>query len=161
MNMPRNSGGSPLKFVVIAVSSILLVGATVLAVSCQRKDDAGASPKRSADRVYTVRGEIRMVPTPARPTAQLVIHHEAINDFENPDGSRGMSSMEMPFSPTADVSLEGFSPGDIAEFDLSVWYAPDKKSIDSYRITRMKKLPAGTALNFAEAMPTLGTIPNK
>jgi hypothetical protein len=102
-----------------------------------------------------------MLPSPGKPTAELVIHHEPIDDFENPDGTRGMASMEMPF-PTpatpsgAPVPLGEFSVGDNIEFDLAVWYAPDHKSIDSYGVTRMKKLPGDTTLRFGEATPTLG-----
>ncbi len=139
----------------VVVFSVLLIGMGNAMVSCRGQTPV-VKAKRAADRVYTVRGQVRMLPSPTKASAMLVIHHEPIDDFANPDGTRGMSSMEMPFAPAADVSLDGFAVGDAVEFDLSVWYSADKKMIESYRVTRMKKLPEGTVLKYGAAVPTLG-----
>jgi Cu/Ag efflux protein CusF len=144
----------------VVVFSGALIGTGVVVVSCQRETPV-VKAKRPADKVYATRGEIRMLPSPGKATAQLIIHHEPIDDFENPDGTRGMSSMEMPFVAAADVSLSGLNVGDAVEFDLSVWHVPGNKSIESYRVTRMKKLAPGTALKFGAATPTLGITPEK
>ena len=102
-----------------------------------------------------------MMAAPGTPSSQLVIEHEPINDFENPDGSRGMATMSMPFMVGAGVSLAGLAVGDGVEFDLAVWYGADGKTIESYAVTRIKKLPAGTELHFGAAVPTLGTPTGK
>jgi hypothetical protein len=96
-----------------------------------------------------------MLPVAGKPTTQLVIHHEAIDDFVNPSGKRGMASMEMPMPVSADVNLAGFAVGDVVEFDLSVWYKPQFSAVETFRITRMTKLPADTVLKLGEAAPTL------
>jgi hypothetical protein len=97
-----------------------------------------------------------MLPAKDRPTAELVIQHEAIDDFLNPGGRMGMASMEMPLPPDKSIVLSDFAKGDIVEFDLAVWYTEKFASIESYRVTRMKKLPADTQLHFGPAAPTPG-----
>ena len=102
-----------------------------------------------------------MMAAPGKPTSQLVIEHEPVNDFENPDGTRGMASMSMPFMTGPGVSLAGLAVGDAVAFDLAVWYGSDGKTIESYAVTKIEKLPAGTELHFGAAVPTLGTPAGK
>lgn len=150
---------STLAAVVVFSGVLILTGIAIVSCDHAPAPAQAGKGKRAADKVYLTRGEIRMLPAPKKPTAMLVIKHEPIDDFENPDGTRGMSSMEMPFAPAADVALDGFAVGDKVEFDLSVWYATDasgKKTIESYRVTRMKKLPAETTIKDGAAVPTLG-----
>jgi hypothetical protein len=127
---------------------------------CERQNEVNPSKaQQPADKVYTVRGRITMLPVPGKPTTDLAIHHEAINDFENASSPRGMASMDMTFPPAPGVSLDGLAVGDIVEFDLSVWYKPGTKSVEGYRVTRIKRLPADTKLEFGPATPTLGPPP--
>lgn len=144
----------------VVVFSALLIGTGVAIVSCSQPNAVPAAKgKRAADKMYVVRGEIRMLPTPQKATSMLVIRHEPIDDFENPDGTKGMASMEMPFAAAADVAVDGFVVGNKVEFDLSVWYAMDasgKKIIESYRVTRMKRLADETKIKEGAAVPTLG-----
>lgn len=116
---------------------------------------AQPGPSRPAEKVYTTRGEIRMLPGRSR-ASELVIHHEAIDDFVNPGGSKGMNSMEMPMLVGPGVSLEGLAVGDKVELDLAVWYGPEFKSLETFRLSRLRKLPAETTLHFGVATPTLG-----
>ena len=144
----------------VVVFSVLLIGAGIAIVSCnQPTARPAAKGKRAADKVYVVRGEIRMLPSPKKATSMLVIRHEPIDEFENPDGTKGMASMEMPFAAAADVALDGFVVANKVEFELSVWYAMDasgKRIIESYRVTRMKKLGDETKIKDGAAVPTLG-----
>lgn len=161
MEKTKKSAVAASTLAAVVVFSVVLIGTGVAIVSCDHAPPSApaSSGKRAADKVYLTRGEIRMLPAPKKPTAMLVIKHEPIDDFENTDGTRGMSSMEMPFAPAADVALDGFAIGDKVEFDLSVWYSTDasgKKLIESYRVTRMKKLPPETTIKEGAAVPTLG-----
>ena len=157
MNNTRSSGKGLLKPAAIVVGVMVLIALAAWYIGGAGGSQSSAEQSgRAADHVYTVRGEIRMLPSPGRPTSQLVLHHEAINDFANPDGTKGMSSMEMPFPAAPKLTFEGLVVGDAVEFELSVWRGPDGKSIDAYRVTRMTKLPAETKLRFGEAAPTLG-----
>jgi len=140
----------------LAVVAVLAIGVTFAASCEEKKPGAAGAASRPADKTYTVRGRIAMLPVPGRPTTDLVIQHEAIDDFINPDGTRGMASMEMPMPAEPDVSLKGLAVGDPVEFDLGVWYKPGFKGVDGYRITRMKPLPPDTKLKFGPATHTLG-----
>jgi hypothetical protein len=138
------------------IGAIALAGLLVLwaPAGCRQNPVSGSTARRPADKVYTVRGRITMLPIAGKPTTDLFIMHEAIDDFVNGD-KRGMSSMEMFMPRTPEVGLSEFAVGDIVECDLSVWYKPETAAVESYRITRMKKLPAGTTLTFREAAPPL------
>lgn len=140
------------------VAGLLL--ATGSLVSCGR-DDAGAPiwKRKPADKVYTTRALVESLPDPKKPTAQFVVHHEAIDEFENPGGARGMNAMIMPMNTPAELDLSAVKVGDKIEMDLSVWYAEDAKRIAFYQATRVKKLPAETVLKFERAAPTLGGPP--
>ena len=138
-----------------AAMFVLAGGLGVLAGCENRSAQQAATPARGADKVYTSRGKVESLPDPKRVTAEFVVHHEAINDFVNPNGSKGMNSMSMPLTPDASVDLSALAVGDIIEFDLSVWYKPEFKAIESYRVTRVKKLPPDTELHFGTAVPTL------
>ncbi len=138
-----------------------VIAAFVVIRSFTPRSTAPVAGKRAPDKVYAARGAIRMMASPGKPTSQLVIEHEPVNDFENADGTRGMASMSMPFMTGAAVSLAGLAVGDAVGFDLAVWYGRDGKTVDSYAITRIEKLPKGTELHFGAAAPTLGTPAGK
>lgn len=111
---------------------------------------APASERGEPDDTYTVRGVVESVPSPDRPTAEFFVRHEAIDGFKNPDGSRGMNSMTMPFPLGKGVSLEGIAPGDKVEFVMAVWTRPGHRG---YEIRKIAKLPADTELRFGKANP--------
>ena len=119
---------------------------TVLLGGC---DDGGGDPasQEGTTRVYTVRGEVRSLPdAEAVPPTDLMIRHEAIPNFVNPGGDRGMASMTMPFPVFEGVDTLGLAVGDKVEFVLETNYdAPWK-----YRVTQITPLPARAILDFSE-----------
>jgi Cu/Ag efflux protein CusF len=91
-------------------------------------------------RSYTVRGVVRQLPDPADPSAQLLIRHEAVPDFVDVDGQQtGMPAMTMPFTPPADLSLEGIEIGDSVELTFTV----DWNASPAMELTALRKLPEG------------------
>lgn len=138
-----------------------LLAMTTSLASCERDQSGQPIWKRKpADKVYTTRALVESLPDPKRPTAQFVVHHEAIDEFENPGGARGMNAMIMPMNTPADLQLGELKVGNKIEMDLSVWYAEDANRIAFYQATRVKKLPADTVLKFERAAPTLGGPPS-
>jgi Cu/Ag efflux protein CusF len=146
-----------------AAASLMLAAVVILSLALPLAGcrDAGsgpptsAAPARPADHVYTSRGEVAMLPGTS-PTATLQIHHEPIDDFVNPDGHKGMASMTMPMLMAPGVSLEGLAVGDKVEFDMAVWHRPGTTTVETFRVTRVRKLPPDTTLRFGAATPTLG-----
>jgi len=139
--------------------------ATTLLSGCSKKAEKSAESSFNAvaapTEVYVVKGVVTALPIGADPRATLRIHHEAIPDFkdkdgkvhENPDGTPGMKSMEMPFDTLGpDVHLDGIKVGDKIEFELSIAREPRT----SFAITRITKLPDSTEIDFGnktEAAP--------
>ena len=107
--------------------------------SCGRE-----APPPPAD-VYTVRGVVERLPQAGGPDSGLYIHHAAIPSFRDEHGKVvGMMSMTMPFPVAAGVSLAGIAPGDAVQFTFTVeWKRPA-----GYQLTRIEKLPPGTAVDF-------------
>lgn len=108
------------------------------------------TPRGEPNDTYTVRGQVESVPSPDKPTAEFVVKHEAIDDFKNPNGTRGMNSMSMPFPLTKGLSLEGIAPGDKVEMTFVVWTTPGQRG---YEVRKITKLPADTELHFGKAKP--------
>lgn len=125
--------------------------------ACDRGADKPAPPAPAAtsergepNDTYSVRGVVESVPSADKPTAEFFVKHEAIDEFKNPGGTRGMNSMTMPFPLGKGVSLDGIAPGDKIEFVLVVWTTPGKRG---YEIRKITKLPAETELHFGKANP--------
>lgn len=139
----------------LTIAAVFVFG--VGSAGCEKRGASSptAGPARTPEKVYTSRGRVESLPDPKRPTAEFIVYHEPIDDFINPNGSKGMGSMSMPLTPAPTADLSGLKVGDIIEFDLAVWYAPEFKSIESFRVTRIKKLPAETPLRSGKATPTL------
>ena len=79
------------------------------------------------------------------PDHAMMIQHEAIKDFKNPDGEViGMMSMTMPFPVGPGVSLEGIQPGDTVQFTFELRW----KGKPPFQLTSIQKLPADTKLDF-------------
>jgi len=139
--------------VVIAFISLALivagVGLLVVLPACGRSSAPTPTAKGAPAATYTARGTIDALPTPS---ADLSIRHEPIPEFKDKDGKViGMGTMIMPFPLAKGVTVDGLAVGDVVEFEFSVWWEPRV----AYEVTRVTKLPAGTALNFGPA-PTGG-----
>ncbi len=122
--------------------SVLLLVLSI-AVSCTGKgSDSG--------RTYTTRGQVIQLPDPANPGTGITLNHEAVDQFMDRQGEIvGMDPMSMPFPVAKDVSLEGIRATDVVEFDLHVDWSQEPAA----QITRIRKLPAGTKLDFRAAKP--------
>jgi Cu/Ag efflux protein CusF len=96
---------------------------------------------------YTVRGRVTMLPDPAKPASELMVFHEEIPAFRNPDGSLGMRSMNMAFAPAPGLSLSGVRVGDPVEITFEVLSDEASGRLLESRTTRVEPLPAGTPLD--------------
>jgi Cu/Ag efflux protein CusF len=126
-------------------TSAVGVGTLAVAALAAFAGCRGKAPVPHAD-VYTVRGVVEKLPQADGPDKNLYIHHQTIPDFRDEHGKVvGMMSMTMPFPVAAGVSLAGIAPGDPVEFTFTMsWGKPS-----GYQITRIEKLPPGTAVDFA------------
>ena len=114
-----------------------------LLLSCRGGAPAGGGELRR----YTVRGEIVQLPSADRPGSDLMVRHEAIDDFVDGTGQIvGMDSMVMPFRVDPAVSLQGLAVGDPIALRFAMdWEKP------SLRVESVERLPPGTALRFGPA----------
>lgn len=101
-------------------------------------------------RDYTVRGKVDQLPDAKDPASQLMIAHEAIDDFVDRDGkASGMDSMTMSYPLADGVKTAGLAVGDPVELTLHVDWSADRPA----EITRLEKLPPGTPIVFRAARP--------
>ncbi len=124
-----------------------VAGVGVLAVAVSAGFGAcGRTPPVSVADVYTVRGVVEKLPQAEGPDRDLYIHHAPIPNFRDEHGKVvGMRSMTMPFPVADGVSLAGIAPGDPVEFTFAIsWKQPA-----GYQVIRIRKLPAGTAVDLA------------
>lgn len=128
-----------------ALAALLAVSAAALVPGCRDRGGADAA----AVRVYTIRAEVVGVPPPDAGPRRLVVRHEAVDDFVDASGATvGMGSMVMPLDVAPSVALDGVRAGDVVELRLAAGWSPPLLRIDAIR-----KLPAGTALEFRRARP--------
>ena len=122
----------------IRASPLLLVLAACSA--SQPQAPAGA-------RVYVVRGEVVAPPSPVASGTQVLVRHEAIDDFVDSTGQAvGMDAMVMPFDVAPPVTAKDLVVGDKVEVRFSMdWKEP------RLRVERMDRLPKGTRLTFRAA----------
>lgn len=115
---------------------------------------AASGPARAATEVpvskvkrYTLRAEI--VRLPDRQGGDLMLRHEAVDDFTDSGGTVvGMDSMVMPFPVAREVSLGGLAAGDKVEAVMVMdWDQND------FLLERVRKLPGDTVLHFGKARP--------
>ena len=101
----------------------------------------------SGTRTYTVRGEVLQAPSPVASGAQVLVRHEAIDDFVDATGKVvGMDAMVMPFDVAPPLTAKDLAVGDKVEVRFSMdWKGP------RLRVERMERLPPGTALRFGPA----------
>jgi hypothetical protein len=103
-----------------------------------------------AGRDYRVRGTIAGLPQPGQPGSELTVTHEAIDGFVDRDGqATGMDPMSMPYPLAPGVSTAGLTVGQPVAFILHVDWSADPPA----KITRLKKLPPSTKLEFRPAKP--------
>jgi Cu/Ag efflux protein CusF len=142
------------------VAAALLMGCGGVLGGCPQGPATGARAEdRTPDAVYTTRGIVETLPSPDKPTAEFQVKHEAIDDFLNPlTGELGMNAMIMPFRLGRGVSLGDTKVGDKVSLTFAVWYKPvqgkpDKRTIDTYAVTKIEKLAPETELEFRQARP--------
>ena len=115
----------------------------VLLAACS----ASPPPAPAGARVYVVRGEVVQPPSPWCAGIQVLVRHEAIDDFVDATGKVvGMDAMVMPFDVQRDRAPKDLAVGDKVEVRFSMdWKEP------RLRVERMERLPAGTGLKFRAA----------
>jgi Cu/Ag efflux protein CusF len=97
---------------------------------------------------YTTRGQVVQLPDPTNPG--LTLNHEAIDQFMDRQGEIvGMDPMSMSYPVAKDLSLEEIQVGDVVEFK---WHV-DWNAEPAVEIIEVRKLPAGTKLDFRAAKP--------
>ncbi len=115
----------------------------VLLAACS----APPPPAPAGARVYVVRGEVVQAPAPVTSGIQVLVRHEAIDDFVDATGKVvGMDAMVMPFEVQAERAPKELAAGDKVEVRFSMdWKEP------RLRVERIERLPAGTTLEFRAA----------
>jgi hypothetical protein len=108
---------------------------------------AAPPPAPAGARVYAVRGEVVQAPAPVTSGIQVLVRHEAIDDFVDAAGTVvGMDAMVMPFEVATLLVPRGLSAGEKVEVRFSMdWKEP------RLRVERIERLPVGTALEFRAA----------
>jgi Cu/Ag efflux protein CusF len=132
--------------------------AAVLAVLCvvagTRRAGASSEPAAPGVKRYTLRAEV--VRLPEKPGGNLMLRHEAVDDFTDESGAVvGMDSMVMPFPVARGASLDGLAVGDKIEATLEVDWAQGFMQLE-----RIQKLPRQTALHFGKARRPGKTSPH-
>ena len=104
-------------------------------------------PSPSGALVYVVRGEVVQTPAPVTAGIQVLVRHEAIDDFVDAAGKVvGMDAMIMPFEVSPSAAPRDLAAGDKIEVRFSMdWKEP------RLRVERIQRLAPGTALEFRAA----------
>lgn len=127
----------------LAAMTVLCLG---LATACSGgvREGAGEEAIAPAVQTYQVRGQVIGLPEAGREA--ITIRHEPIPEFVGFDGEvEGMESMAMPFPLGDGLDPSGIESGDKVRFTLEVEWEDDDLP---YRITRIERLPAETALDW-------------
>jgi hypothetical protein len=104
-------------------------------------------PAPAGARVYVVRGEVVRPPSPVVAGIEVLVRHEAIDDFVDAAGKVvGMDAMVMPFEVSPSAAPKDLAAGDKVEVRFSMeWKEP------RLRVERIERLPPGTGLTFRAA----------
>lgn len=138
------------------VAVTLALGTLLCVSACTER--RGAEPAEigqgGSARRYTVRAEVLRLPTPTEPRPEVVLRHEAIDDFVDARGRTvGMDAMVMPFAVGSAATIAGISVGDKVKVRLAVdWSGP------TLRIEEMVHLPADTVLHFDHARAAVPAV---
>jgi hypothetical protein len=120
----------------------LATGVVALLVGCSERQ--GAAGPRS----YVVRAMVAALPTAE--DASLTLTQEAIPDFVDRAGERvGLDATTLPLPLAAGVDAPDVAVGDPVEVTLRV----DWESEQPLELTAVRRLPAGTRLDFGRAPP--------
>jgi hypothetical protein len=122
-------------------------GGALLLAALLAACSAPPSPAPAGARVYVVRGEVVQAPSPVAAGVQVLVRHEAIDDFVDATGKMvGMDAMVMPFEVSPPAAPKDLATGDKVEVRFSMdWKEP------RLRVERIERLPVGTALTFRAA----------
>jgi Cu/Ag efflux protein CusF len=116
----------------------------LFAAACSRPAPTGPPP---GARAYVVRGEVVQAPSPVVAGMEVLVRHEAIDDFVDASGKVvGMDAMIMPFEVSPSAAPPGLAAGDRVEVRFWMdWKEP------RLRVERIQRLPPGTELEFRPA----------
>lgn len=129
------------------LAGVLWAAAAVTFIGCDSKSAQARGP---ANATYVVRGKVEMVPEAGQPTSGFVLHHEPIDNFQNPDGTVGMGSMIMPMPLGKGVETAGVRVGDVVRVTLDVWTTPGQRG---FEVRTLEKLDPETVLRFGPPDP--------
>lgn len=98
-------------------------------------------------RAYVVRGEVVQRPSPVVAGIEVLVRHEAIDDFVDASGKVvGMDAMIMPFEVDPSAAPKDLVAGDKVEVRFTMdWKEP------RLRVERIERLPPGTVVTFRAA----------
>jgi hypothetical protein len=139
------------------IAGLLLACAGVMIGACERSPKLGevrpsnfTAPNAKPDATYRVRGKVTELPIVGKPSSELRVHHEAIDDFKDDQGKVvGMSAMVMEFPPLKGVDVSQLKVGDKVEIEFSVWWT----QLPPWAATKITVLPPETELEFRRARP--------
>jgi len=124
-------------------------GWTLLSLLLLLACSAPPTPAPAGARVYVVRGEVVQPPSPVAAGTQVLVRHEAIDDFVDASGTVvGMDAMIMPFDAATPLVAKDLAVGDKVAVRFSMdWKEP------RLRVEGIERLPPGTVLRFEKARP--------
>ncbi len=97
--------------------------------------------KQTWQHTYHVKGVIVRGPKNDKEPREVLIRHEAIDNFINSSGNvEPMRSMTMPFPLSKQITFEDFKEGDEIEFVYQMNWSPNPKE----EVSSMTTLPKGT-----------------
>jgi Cu/Ag efflux protein CusF len=107
---------------------------------------ASAPTAGDGARSYAVRGEVVQAPSPVAAGLQVLVRHEAIDDFVDASGKVvGMDAMVMPFDVAPAVLPKTLAVGDKVELRFTMdWKVP------RLQVVRVERLPPVTPLRFGQ-----------
>ncbi|MDY7095230.1 MAG: copper-binding protein [Acidobacteriota bacterium] len=134
-----------------------LVSACCFLAACSG-DGPSEEAGQEAATVYQIRAEIQALPIPDRASPELMVRHEAVDDWTDPTGTVvGMDAMTMPFPLESEAVADGFAAGDLVEMTVEVdWDGPRP-----VLVTGLEALPEGTELRMRAAQPSTATESQK
>ncbi len=128
------------------------LGGALMVSGCERPPAAGTvrvsdltPPTSPPSATYVVRGEVVSLPITGKPQTELIVKHEAIDDFKDRDGKVvGMNAMEMEFPPAKGVDVRDLKVGEKVAVTFSVWWT----QTPPWLATKIERLPPETQLEF-------------
>lgn len=121
----------------------------LLLAACSAPPPAAPPAAPPGARAYVVRGEVVQRPSPVVAGIEVLVRHEAIDDFVDASGRTvGMDAMVMPFEVDPSAAPKDLAAGDKVQVRFSMdWKEP------RLRVERIERLAPGTILRFGPARP--------